>query len=718
MGVFGGSAVGLLRVLLVATVAVPAVLLAVDAWVSLDGIDEQMAQDASRVCDIIREHAAKVLNSQELVARRVEDRLDGMDDETIRRSEPQLHAALVSIVRDLPQVDSLVVVGRRGQVLVATGAFPVARQIDMSDRDYFTALRSGGAATVLSKVQTSRITGKVFFGVAHRLQDGDGTFRGVVSIAVAPDFFVQFWETLGRGVAGGGQGHILSLLRDDGAVLALWPRSAKPKPQADPPFQAATLSDGEVGVYADGPLSETSEASWIYTYCHVPGYPAYAVAGRSRQALLSLWREKMATHLAIGLPTTGVLWLIAWTALQRARSELAALARMRAEMQRRETAEAALMQAQRLEAVGQLTGGVAHDFNNLLTIIMGNFEMIGRDAPPASRIVRLAGAGMAAARRGSELTAKLLAFSRRQMVRPEVVDVNRLLSDFRPVLGQAVTEAVTLVFDFGPDTYPAALDPGQLEAAVLNLLANARDAMSAGGTIRIATDMVVVEAAQPSAEQAGPPPGRYVRVMVRDDGPGMEPAVACRAFEPFFTTKGVGRGTGLGLSQVYGFCQQAGGLARITSTPGQGTTVELLLPRATGDATGKTKRAKAASPPGTRGRMVLVVEDEAAVLEVAVANLRDLGYETVTASDGAQALEVLRSDQRIDVLFSDVVMPGGIDGVRLGAEARRLRPGIKVLLVSGYPGLMGERDLPGDVAILPKPYTREDLATELAAVRS
>jgi signal transduction histidine kinase len=383
----------------------------------------------------------------------------------------------------------------------------------------------------------------------------------------------------------------------------------------------------------------------------------------------------------------------------------------------RREAEQRLSQAQKMEAIGQLTGGVAHDFNNLLTVIVGNLDMIVRRPDNAQRVERLATSAMTAARRGAEVTEKLLSFSRRQVLRPETVNPNHLLKDFQGLLQRAVGETVGVVLDLDAALDPVRLDPGQFESAILNLAVNARDAMPGGGTLTIRTENLALT---PERRAAWPDltPGDYVRVSVSDTGLGMDAATAARAFEPFFTTKDVGKGTGLGLSQVYGFARQGGGQVRVASGPGQGTTITIDLPRSA-EPLVQASRADALLPlrRAAEGEVVLVVEDEAAVLEMAVESLSELGYRTLTATHAAEALERLKGPERIDILFSDVVMPGGMNGVELATHARALRAGLRVLLASGYTGsALGEQGVPVDLPLLSKPYRREDLADKLRVV--
>ncbi|MBN9562906.1 MAG: response regulator [Alphaproteobacteria bacterium] len=639
-----------------------------------------------------------------------------MDDDAIRRDESALHTSFRRMIAGLPQVHSFLVLDNTGHALVATGADPVDQAIDYSDRDYFVALRDGQTRTFISKVQVSRVDGQLFFGVAHRREAPDGGFDGVVAIAVAPSLFQTFWKAVVGEEGGDDSGRTVTLVKADGQILARYPpiegvppRLARPGPLFD-----AVARSPESGTYVSPSTIEEGRPERHYAYKKVRGYPVYTVVGRSTAAIVSGWRRTALIHLLFGVPATIALFLVTLTALRRTRHAHAALAQAQDEMRRRRVVEAAALQAQRMEAIGQLTSGVAHDFNNLLTIIMGNFDIIERAPERAERVRRLAQSGLTAARRGAELIAKLLAFSRRQMARPEVLDVNRLLRDFLPVLRGAATEMVTIDLAVAATPVHALLDPGQLESAVLNLVANARDAMPAGGTITVATGKRVLSAAE-TATMPGALPGRYIRIAVSDAGTGMDPAVASRAFEPFFTTKEVGQGTGLGLSQVYGFCKQAGGYVHIDSVPGRGTTVELLLPESAKQPASAERRGTETGPPpcAEPGETVLVVEDEPDVMAMAVESLTELGYTTLTASDAASALRRLAGDGRIDILFSDVVMPGGMSGVELVVEARRLRPGLRVLLTSGYTASVNERQVPRDVPLLAKPYRRDDLAAKL-----
>lgn len=364
-----------------------------------------------------------------------------------------------------------------------------------------------------------------------------------------------------------------------------------------------------------------------------------------------------------------------------------------------------LARAQRLEAVGQLTAGVAHDFNNLLTAIMGALDMIRRRPSDQERVAMLAGTAGKAASRGARLVRQLMTFSRQQNLRPEVLDPNAMVREAES-FARAGGGTATFIFDLDPATQPVRVDPAEFQAALLNLISNARDAMPGGGEIRFTTSNIDVTTDAPDLT-----PGAYVRIRVADTGEGMSAETQAKAFEPFYTTKQPGGGTGLGLSQVYGFARSAGGSVTITSAPGCGTAIDLFLPRAIAvrpDDRGTHSLPRAA------GQTVLVGEDDPLVMTTTIATLQELGYHTIEAIAADGALGTLTGPAVVDVLFSDVAMPGAMNGAGLATAARRLRPGLPIVLTSGYAGEQAV-GRPPDVAVLPKPYCRNDLADALQA---
>jgi PAS domain S-box-containing protein len=361
-----------------------------------------------------------------------------------------------------------------------------------------------------------------------------------------------------------------------------------------------------------------------------------------------------------------------------------------------EQARAALFQAQKMESIGQLTGGVAHDFNNLLAVVSNGIDIL-RTAPPEAAGARVLDSMRRAVDRGAALTQQLLAFARQQPLAPSVQQLNRVVRGFEGVLRRAAGPLMRFEMDLDPKLRLASIDEARFEAAILNLVVNARDAMPDGGTLEIITRNVTL-----AANQAGAlPAGDYVRVSVADTGSGMSEEVRRRAFEPFYTTKEVGKGTGLGLSQVYGFIAQSGGAVTIDTEIGKGTMVNLYLPAL------EASVPEAAAPRGVREERVLIVEDDPLVMESARELFQTMGYGTVHANDAADALRILRNDAGIDVLFSDVMMPNGMSGLDLAREVRMRYPDIKIILASGFPQAEEEFSVVG------KPYRLADLAREL-----
>ena len=380
---------------------------------------------------------------------------------------------------------------------------------------------------------------------------------------------------------------------------------------------------------------------------------------------------------------------------------------------RRKT-EQALAQAQRLETVGRLTGGVAHDFNNLLTVVIGALDMILRQADKPDRVRRLGEAALAAGRRGERLTRQLLAFSRRQEFKPEILALEPVIRGFESLMRRAVDESIPLNVAVEPGLGSVSLDPVQFEAALLNLVVNAKDAVEEAGRGAIAIRAARAHLAE--GELADAPAGDYVRLAVIDTGAGMAPEVAVRALEPFFTTKEVGKGTGLGLAQVYGFARQSGGGVKIESTPGEGSTVSVYLPIIEVETPAAPAVAEPAAPVGIAGhRQVLLVEDDLGVRTVAENLLLELGCEVTTAEDGPAALALLDTLPQLDLLMTDIVMPGGMSGVDLAKAAQARRPGLKVLLSTGYAGEALDSEPDGSWTVLRKPYRGEELAAALRA---
>jgi signal transduction histidine kinase/ActR/RegA family two-component response regulator len=386
------------------------------------------------------------------------------------------------------------------------------------------------------------------------------------------------------------------------------------------------------------------------------------------------------------------------------------------EMVERKALEEQVQQSQRMDAIGQLTGCEAHDFNNLLTVILGTSELLAEQLGAQPRLFGLAEMIQAAAQRGADLTSRLLAFSRRQVLEPRIVNGNKLLADMEGLLRRALSAAVQIEIVLRPDLWTTRADPSQLENAVLNLCLNARDSMEDGGRLIIETANAVLDQ-EYTQHHPGVVPGPYMMLAVSDSGGGIAPENLKRVFEPFFTTKEFGKGTGLGLSMVYGFVKQSGGHVSIYSELGKGTTVKLYLPATDVPVEAAEPAARSVSAVvGTE--KILLVEDDEHVRDYGVRVLSSLGYDVISAENGGKAMEILRLDPGIDLLFTDLVMPGGMNGNELAQAAGKLRPGLKVLFTSGYTDTVISRhdELPGQVQLLTKPYRRQELALKIRTV--
>ncbi len=388
-------------------------------------------------------------------------------------------------------------------------------------------------------------------------------------------------------------------------------------------------------------------------------------------------------------------------------------------------AEELLRQAQKMEAVGQLTGGVAHDFNNLLTVVLGGLDIIGRQlpalgtAPAAERVARGRDMALQGVQRAITLTDRLLAFSRQQPLEPKSIDANKLVSGTCEFLHRTLGEAISLETVLAAGLWRAFADPNQLENALLNLAFNARDAMPDGGKLTIETANCYLDESYLRSIPEPVEPGQYVMIAVADCGSGMDKATIEHAFEPFFTTKEAGRGTGLGLSQVYGFVRQSAGHVRIYSEPGEGTTVKIYLPRHVGAEDHAEARTPAPAPVHMNGsETILVVEDDAALRAYAVESLAEHGYRVLAAATARDALKILDAGNAVDLLFTDIVMPGGVNGRQLADEAARRRPGLKVLFTTGYTrnAIVHHGRVDPGVHMIGKPYSFSALGAKVRSL--
>jgi signal transduction histidine kinase/ActR/RegA family two-component response regulator len=657
-------------------------------------------------------------------------------------------SAFLSAVREAyPQYTGILTIKPDGRLFC--DSLRTGRELDLRDRAYFKAALAAREGVVLEPV-FGRLTGVAVLQIAHPVRSEQGELLFVLLASLNLQKLMEL-EVLPV------PGASLMLVDQKGTVLA----KTRSVDTRDPPGSsiagsalfkfasqkgaAATSeiagADGELGVWAVADAGVTSQAG-----LHVlAGAPKRVLVGPADQRFV----QDIGFLAIAALGIFAAVWLVAEVGIRRQiarithmaerlaagdlsariapplpRGELGALmavlnqAAQSLEQQRVdiEQLNLRLHQSQRLEAIGQLTGGIAHDFNNLLTVVMGNAELLAEQSEansPQRMLVEMIGN---AAQRGADLTQRLLAFARKQALDPKVVDLNQLVAGLDPMLRRTLGEHIEIELIRGAGLWPALVDQGQLENALLNLCLNARDAMLSGGRLTLETANARLDAdyAERSAEVK---PGQYVMLAVSDTGKGIAAQDLPRVFEPFFTTKDKGKGTGLGLAMVYGFVKQSAGHAAIYSEPGQGTTVKLYLPRAVGDQApaGTEEAVQNTAAGGTES--ILLVEDDEAVRRYACEQLRSFGYQVMEAADGPSALAIVAQRDDIDLLFTDVVMPGGMNGRALADAARQLRPGLRVLYTSGYTenAIVHHGRLDPGALLLSKPYRRSELDRAIRA---
>jgi two-component system NtrC family sensor kinase len=695
-----GNSLKLLQWMMAASVALPLALFIFASTVSYVSIHETADREIERTLDVAHEHALKVFETIDRSLSEIAEIIRGIPDEGIRSREAALHQRLKQLTASLPQVKSAWIFDAKGRALANSLVSPPP-DIDFSDRDYFKSHVADDVGTHIGDALTPRppYQGAAFFGVSRRRPSEDGHFAGVIQASVLPEYFENFYARIGHD-----SGSFFALGLTDGMVLARFPAADRElRLDGNGPIGRKMAANPKAGL-----ITVTSPADGLERrlgYHRLAEYPIYVAAGLETSAIRARWLSTMSQHLIFGLPATALLFLFLALALRRTQN-------LHAEAAKRLEAEEALKHGQRLEALGQLTGGVAHDFNNLLTVIRASVDLLRRPHLTEERRQRYIEAISDTVNRAAKLTAQLLAFARRQTLKPELFDVGenvQTLSEIIRTLTGASIEIVTRV-PGGPCLINA--DAGQFETALINMAVNARDAMGGDGRLTIAVRGV--------AEIPGPAPhpkrrDGYVAVSVEDTGSGIPQDQLGRIFEPFFTTKEVGQGTGLGLSQVFGFTKQSGGEVTVDTLPGKGSTFTLYLPRVASDERPLQMAPEEAPPVDGHGIWVLVVEDNTEVGRFATDALAELGYDTTMVGSASHALEELVSDaSRFDVVFSDVVMPG-MTGIELAQEIRRRGFDVPVVLTSGYSHVLSEQGTLG-FELLQKPYSVEQLSRALRRV--
>ncbi len=692
------AAIGLLQLMMVASLVLPAILFAFASWMNYRAVHQASDERIERSLDILHEHALKVFQTVDRAIAEVEEIIRGMDDGTIRGHEAEVHDRLKHIADALPQIAAISIIGKDGHALVSSATTAVPARVDFSDRDFFRAQQDGDAGTLVGAMVAPRmgVIVKDFFTLSRRRSAADGSFAGVIVVALPPTYFEEFY----RQMSTPGGGSYFAMVRTDGGFLARYPVPVNRAVKLDDKsllLQGLARGERRFLFTADSQVDGIDRRIGAR---RLEGFPVCVLAGTELSAVTAEWLGTMSSHLLFGLPLTALLFAVLGLALHRTK-------RLHDEEERRETAEAALRQSQRLEAIGQLTGGVAHDFNNLLMVVSGSVQRLRRDLTEEKH-KRLLDMIVTATQRGENLTRQLLSYARRQMLAPQTIDLCTRLPEIRELLMRSLRGDIDIKVEVPRESCAVKVDPGELELALLNLAVNAQDAMPRGGTLSLRIKPVTLK----GEAVADGLRGDFIALRVADTGAGIPADILPRVFEPFFTTKEVGKGTGLGLSQVYGFAKQSGGTASVSSAEGRGTVIMLYLPRTQEQVQTVVADAPAAAPVNGHGS-VLVVEDNPEVAEVGVAYLKQLGYRVHSVDNARAALERLRTDREIDLVFSDILMPGGMNGLQLADAIRRQYPAVPVLLTTGYSASAQDAVREG-VIVLQKPY---DIAALERAIR-
>lgn len=706
------------RLLLLLALALPFSLVILFCWYQLVQQLDQAKDTAARSVIALEQHAANVLDVHTLVLRQLDDLTRGKSGSQIG-NDARLREEVTNLTKDFLQISVVGMADADGRVWLnsvrkATNGFSVA------DRDYFLAHKNGAAKGLyISEAFTGRINGARQVGMSLRRNTPSGEFDGIIYTTIPLAHFTKFWKDFAPT-----DGYLIPLIRTDGTLIVRYPSlgsSARLSPEG--PFMKHVRQSPR-GLFTAA--SQIDGVERINAYSQIKSYPLYiAYSVGTALVLRDWWRESaMALAIAICLALTlGALWL---AVVRQSHEQRVTATRWRRiagdlerEVARRQQAEEAMRQSQKMEVVGQLAGGIAHDFNNLLAAILSNLQLmhmrIGQNRTEG--LLRYVQAAESIVGKASSMTQRLLAFSRRQTLAPSALDVKDRISSMQELIARTVGPAIGVHTQFEPESSITVCDPNQLDSTLLNLAINARDAMPAGGELTIAVARTSLDAAH--APAAGLAPGDYIAISVQDTGTGMSEMVVKRVFEPFFTTKPIGQGTGLGLSMVYGFVMQSGGQVTINSVPGTGTKVTIYLPM----HTGALPVAPAAPTPASPQRpaeqaCILLVDDQDTVREPLAELLTELGYEVVQAIDGAEGLEVLKSSQPIDLLVSDVGLPGHMNGRQLADAGRVLRPNLRVMFITGYAEKSASEGglLATGMEVMIKPFGLDDFAFKVATM--
>ena len=719
LGLARGDAQRPLRLLLIGSAVLPAALFAFIAWQFYQQQQVDARDRLERTLGMIHEHAVKVFETFAISERYLEEVFHHVSDDDIKANEAAFSDRIRAALQGIPQIRDLWVIDANGHPLVSGTIYPMPRELELADRDYFKAhLGRDEVETYISVPVVARLAEFSFFAATRKRLTADGRFNGVYLVSISPDYFVDFYSRLPRV-----QTSVAAVVRGDGVILARYPDLSKSVERLSPnsPVLRALRAGATEGV-VEG-TSSFDKTERVFAFKKLPNVDAMVITGIEQSQIRADWLRSLSAHLLFGIPATLAIVALGMVALRRAQREASAYGQLQAETARRQVTEQALQQAQKMEAVGRLTGGIAHDFNNLLTAIGGNIDLAARRLnPPDERISRPLNAARQASQRAATLVQRLLAFSRQHPQEVRAVDVNRLVQGMSELLHRTLSERVAIETVLGSGLWTCAVDPNQLENAIINLAVNARDAMPNGGRLTIETANAFLDEAYAVRAGGNLKPGQFVMIAVSDTGAGITADVRDKIFEPFFTTKAVGAGSGLGLSMVYGFVKQSGGHVQVYTEPGEGTSFKLYFPRLP-DGTAvpaweaPTDAPVAAAQTVKQRERILLVEDDEDVRRYAAEALRDLGYRVEAAPQAETALALLETGTPFDLLFTDVVLPG-MNGRQLADRARELRPHLRVLFATGYTrnAIIHHGRLDADVDLLVKPFTPDALERKLRQI--
>ena len=692
-----------LRLILIACATLPALLFAYVACANYKSAFAVADDSIARSLDIEAGHAQAVFQSIAVTINSVDQITWGRSADSMRLEESELNQRLKEMRAAIADIESIWLFDSAGHAIVSSLLIPVPSDLDVSASEFFASARDAHAPIFIGQVFAPQATARSVFSVSMKRIDDTGNFRGVIEVSIQPATFETFFAGLARGTTAS-----LALIREDGAILARYPvpTSVGIKLDSTSGFATQIARSPQGGRYTT--VSAVDQIERRFALQKLAGFPVYVAASLTTNDIRRGWLLTMAGHLVFGLPATVLLIVLVLVAMRRTEA-------FYAEAESRQALEANLRQSQKMDAVGQLTGGIAHDFNNLLTIIIGNLQIVLKREHEA-KVQRLLSNALAGAERAAALTRRLLSFSRRQPLDPRLVDANRLIAGLSDLLNRTLGEKVSVETVVSAGLWQTEADTAELESSILNLAINARDAMPDGGKLTIETGNAFLDEDYCLMFE-DLEPGQYVMISVTDTGCGMPNEIAEKATEPFFTTKPLGEGTGLGLSQVYGFVKQSGGHLRIYSEPGEGTTVRLYLPRCFSAASEAAFVSPAEGVQQGSGETILVVEDDPNVRAYVVEALSGVGYRVVEAGDAEAALMVFDSNPEIHLMLTDVVMPG-MNGRALADMVRQSRPTVKTLFMTGYSrnAIVHQGRLDPGVSLIQKPFSQASLAARIRSL--